>query len=91
MVSGNKAVEAGARSDIDDALPLNERPQCERIGDAGERLHCLIRQRVDDHLIIAETRGEEPSRVKVEAPVRVSRYFPVFFADLLTEGLRVNG
>ena len=75
---------------ITDTLATNERPQCERIGDTGERLHGRIWQRIDDPLVIAETRGEGSARVEVEAPVRVSRHLSVFFADLLAEGLRVN-
>ena len=52
MIGSNKSVKSRTGSNIDDSFTLDQRPQRERIGDAGERLNGHVRQRVDDRGIV---------------------------------------
>ena len=85
LVSGNEAVEAGARAKIDHAFASLEIALRKRICDSREGFNRFIGQRIDNPRVIAQAGRQQSSRMKVILVVRFDRYVSVFLLDLLSE------
>jgi hypothetical protein len=83
LPGGNKAIETAAGAEIHDPLAGAERPERERIADAGEGLYGAIRQRGDDRVVVTEAASQRPPGMEVKCAVRVDRDRAVFDFHLL--------